>query len=96
MATYKHGGYFHHRELPSPNQCRAAMAVTGLGYRELAQECSTTTRTLLRFLKHRKGIHPPKVEAIRTALEQRGIRFVFGERPGITFTSDAITRKLPR
>ena len=59
------------------------------GFRELAQESETCTRTLTRYITHGKPIYPPIVERIRAAFEKRGVRFTFGKNPGIQFASDA-------
>lgn len=94
MPKYKHGSYFCDEELPTPKQIRAAMTVTGMGYRELAQQAGTSTCTLLWFLKRRRGISPQIVQDMRHVFECQGVRFTFDKRPGITFESDRICRLL--
>ena len=89
MTLYRYGGYFSEREIITPSQCQAAKAITGLGFRELAIEADTCTRTLTRYITHGNPIYPPIVERIRAAFEKRGVRFTFGKNPGIQFKSDA-------
>ena len=89
---YRYGHYLTDTELITPSQCSAAQAVTGLGFRELAQEAQTSTRTLLTYIKHRKGIHPPIVKRVRKVFEQRGVRFTFGKDAGVWFKPDAVGR----
>ena len=91
-ARYRYGHYLTGAELITPSQCRAAQAITGLGFRELAQEAETSTKTLLLYIKHRKGVHPPIMERVRKVFEQRGVRFTLGKNAGVRFDSDAVGR----
>ena len=92
----KYGGYFHGREIPTPRQCRAAKAMACIGFRELAAEAETSTRTLIRYITHGKPVYPQIIERVRAAFEQRGVYFWFGEHnAGIQFKSDSLAEPLP-
>lgn len=92
----KYGGYFHGREIPTPQQCRAAKAITRMGFRELAAEAETSTRTLIRYITHGKPVYPQIIERVRAVFEQRGVSFCFGEHDaGIQFKSDSLAKSLP-
>ncbi len=70
-----YNGYWHHRKLITPAQCRAARAVLKLGLRELAKLAGTTTKTLLKYEKHEKPVYPLIIEAVRKVFESRGVEF---------------------
>lgn len=92
----KYGGYFYSREIPTPQQCRAAKAAVCIGFRELAAEAETSTRTLIRYITHGKPVYPQIIERVRAVFEQRGVSFWFDERnAGIQFKSDSLAESLP-
>jgi predicted transcriptional regulator len=56
-------------------QCRMARAALGLGVRDLAKLAKVATGTITR-LEAGEELKPRTVEAIRAALEKKGIEFI--------------------
>lgn len=56
-------------------QCRMARAALGMGVRELAKLAKVATGTVTR-LEAGEDLKPRTVEAIRAALEKKGIEFI--------------------
>lgn len=59
-----------------PEQVRMARAALGLGVRELAEAAGVTAATITRFETAKGGIQLATAEALRAALEARGIHFI--------------------
>lgn len=60
----------------TPEQLRMARAAVRLGVRELAQEAGVSFTTISRYETEKGGLQHSSAEAIRKALEARGIRFI--------------------
>jgi transcriptional regulator with XRE-family HTH domain len=58
-------------------QCRMARAALNMGVRELAKLAKVATGTITR-LEAGEELKPRTVEAIRAALERKGIEFIAG------------------
>jgi hypothetical protein len=59
----------------TPVQCRMARAAVGLGVRDLAQLADVAPASVTRF-EGGAGMHARTIEAMRAAMEARGIVFV--------------------
>ncbi|WP_223162945.1 helix-turn-helix domain-containing protein [Roseivivax sediminis] len=60
----------------SPEQLRMARAAVRLGVRELATEAGVSFTTVSRFETGKSGLQHSSAEALRRALEARGIQFL--------------------
>lgn len=60
----------------TPEQVRMARAATGLGVRDLGEAAGVSFTTISRFETGKSGLHHATAEAIRKALESRGIQFL--------------------
>lgn len=61
-----------------PEQQRMARAALGLGVRELADLAGVSFTTINRFETGKSGLQLSTAEAIRRALEAKGIQFLEG------------------
>ena len=57
-------------------QLKMARVAASLGVRELAEEASVSPATITRFETGKGGMQMASVDAIRKALEARGIQFM--------------------
>ena len=62
----------------TPAQVRMARSALRIGVRELAELASVTPATVTRFETEKGGLQLSSAEAIRRALEARGIQFLEG------------------
>ncbi|MBU3032396.1 helix-turn-helix domain-containing protein [Paracoccus marinaquae] len=60
----------------TPEQVRMARAATGLGVRDLGEAAGVSFTSVSRFETGKSGLHHATAEAIRKALEARGIQFL--------------------
>ncbi|MEI4473345.1 helix-turn-helix domain-containing protein [Frigidibacter sp. MR17.24] len=60
----------------TPEQVRMARAALGLGVRELGEQAGVSFTTISRFETGKSGLHLSTAEAIRKALEDKGIQFL--------------------
>lgn len=76
-------------------QCKMARVALGLGVRELAELAQVAPATISR-LEAGGGLHPRTLDAIRSALEARGVEFIDqnGHGPGVRLR-DRIEPKAP-
>jgi transcriptional regulator with XRE-family HTH domain len=63
-------------------QCRMARAALNMGVRDLAKLAKVATGTITR-LEAGEELKPRTVEAIRAALEKKGIEFINDGAPGV-------------
>jgi transcriptional regulator with XRE-family HTH domain len=75
-----------------PVQTRMARAALGMGVRELAAAAKVSTDTVARF-ERGEELKERTVDAIRRALEDAGVEFTNGERPGVRLTAAAAARQ---
>jgi transcriptional regulator with XRE-family HTH domain len=75
-----------------PVQSRMARAAVGMGVRELAAAAKVSTDTVARF-ERGEELKERTVDAIRRALEDAGVEFTNGERPGVRLTAAAAARQ---
>ena len=59
-----------------PEQVKMARAATRLGVRELGEAAGVSFTTISRFETGKSGLHHATAEAIRKALEARGVQFL--------------------
>lgn len=59
-----------------PEQVRMARAALGLGVRELAELAGVSFTTVNRFETGKSGLHLSTAQALRAALEARGVQFL--------------------
>jgi transcriptional regulator with XRE-family HTH domain len=71
-----------------PVQSRMARAALGMGVRELAAAAKVSTDTVARF-ERGEELKERTLEAIRRALENAGVEFTNGERPGVRLSAAA-------
>ncbi len=73
----------------TPAQVRMARSALRLGVRDLAEIANVTPATVTRFETEKGGLQHSSAEAIRRALEARGIQFLEGGQvasaAGITY-----------
>lgn len=60
----------------TPEQVRMARAALRIGVRELAEMAGVTPATITRYETEKGGLQHTSAEAIRKALEARGIKFL--------------------
>lgn len=76
-----------------PEQVRMARAALGLGVRELAALAGLSFTTISRFETGKSGLHHSTAEALRQALETRGVQFLVSgdvaRGPGVALAKDA-------
>lgn len=60
----------------TPAQVRMARSALRIGVRELAEMASVTPATITRFETEKGGLQHSSAEAIRKALEGKGIQFL--------------------
>lgn len=60
----------------TPEQLRMARAAVRLGVRELAEEAGLSFTTVSRFETGKGGLQHASAEALRRALEARGVQFL--------------------
>jgi transcriptional regulator with XRE-family HTH domain len=65
-----------------PVQCRMARAALGLGVRDLAAAAKVASDTVARF-ERGDELKERTVDALRRALEDAGVEFTNGGRPGV-------------
>lgn len=79
MNITSHNRYFNaisiRMDVLTPAQCRMARAALSLGVRELADAAKVSTNTVTR-LERGEELRGRTVDAIRAALEHRGIEFL--------------------
>ena len=63
--------------------CRAARALLGWSQRELARRSRLSVTWVKKFEAGRDGFIPVAVAAAQRALEEAGVEFLDGERPGV-------------
>jgi transcriptional regulator with XRE-family HTH domain len=68
-----------------------ARAALGMGVRELAAAAKVSTDTVARF-ERGEELKERTLEAIRRALEDAGVEFTNGERPGVRLSAEAAGR----
>lgn len=66
----------------------AARALLGMSQLELAAAASVTNDTISNFETGKHYPQAAKLEAIRDALERRGIEFMNGDSPGVRLHGD--------
>ena len=75
-----------------PEQVRMARAALQLGVRELAEIAGVSFTTISRFETGKSGLQHSTAEAIRKALEERGIQFLesghVADGSGVTVRTD--------
>jgi transcriptional regulator with XRE-family HTH domain len=69
-------------------QCKMARAALGIGVRDLAALAGVSQDTVSR-LERGEALRERTVEAIRSALEARGVEFTNGDQPGVRLRRDA-------
>jgi transcriptional regulator with XRE-family HTH domain len=74
-----------------PVQSRMARAALGMGVRELAAAAKVSTDTVARF-ERGEELKERTIDAIRRALEEAGVEFTNGERPGVRLSAAAAAR----
>ncbi len=74
--------------IPTGRQVAGARGLLQLTQRELATAAGVTHVTLVSFETGRRIPHPSTINAIREALERRGIIFTNGNELGIKLVSD--------
>ena len=68
-----------------PVQCRMARAALGLGVRELAAAAKVSIDTVARF-ERGDELKERTVDALQRALEEAGVEFTNGDKPGVRLT----------
>jgi transcriptional regulator with XRE-family HTH domain len=77
----------------TPEQCRAARAWLDWSQNDLAAAANVSQSTVRDFEKGRRIPIANNLEAIRTALEARGIGFVFADEDGQSYASGVMFSK---
>lgn len=72
----------------------AARDLLGMTQSQLAEVTGVAEKTIMNFEKGHHEPRPETVEAIREALEARGIEFRNGNNPGVQLFPDRATIKL--
>jgi transcriptional regulator with XRE-family HTH domain len=67
----------------SPTQCRAARALLSWSQAELAQASQVATKTIADYERGNRTPYERTIADIRAALEEAGVQFTNGERPGV-------------
>lgn len=69
----------------TPEQCKAARAMTGLSQDQLAQRSGVAVSTIIPFEQKQRKPYASTVKKLRTALEAAGIDFIEenGGGPGL-------------
>jgi transcriptional regulator with XRE-family HTH domain len=75
-----------------PVHSRMARAALGMGVRELAAAAKVSTDTVARF-ERGEELKERTLDAIRRALEDAGVEFTNGERPGVRLSAAAAARQ---
>ena len=72
------------------DQCRAGRALLDWSQNKLAEVARVSRNTVVSFEKQTKTPHHHNLEAITTALEQGGVRFIHGngDGPGVRWRGD--------
>ena len=60
----------------TPEQCKAARAMTGLSQDQLAQKSGVAVSTIIPFEQKQRNPYASTVEKLRSALETAGIEFI--------------------
>jgi hypothetical protein len=66
----------------TPSQCRAARGIAFLTQSRLAEIADVPRNVIMDFEAGSLKLKPAYLEAMRRALEQRGVEFVDGDPPG--------------
>lgn len=74
-----------------PIQCRMARAALGLGVRDLAAAAKVAIDTVARF-ERGDELKERTIEALQRALEEAGVEFTNGDKPGVRLSKSAATR----
>lgn len=75
-----------------PEQLRMARAALGLGVRELAELAGVSFTTVNRFETGKSGLQHSTAEALRVALEAKGVQFL--EPGGVALGTGVTLRKI--
>lgn len=67
----------------TPMQCRSGRAMAGLSQEALAVRSGITRKSLHLFEASARVMHPNNLRVVRAALEEAGVEFIDGERPGV-------------
>ena len=80
----------------TPEQCRGARGMLGLGQAQLAEAAQVSRMTVVDFEKGTRTPHANNLSAIRTALEAAGVIFVDenGQGPGVRLRKERGTMTL--
>ena len=69
--------------LITPGQCRAGRALIDWTQPDLAKASELGLSTVVDFERKRRRVSKEAVSAMRVALEQHGVEFTDGKRPGV-------------
>jgi transcriptional regulator with XRE-family HTH domain len=67
----------------TPAQCRAARALLDWTQPDLARAAGLGISTVIDYERERRQVSEASASAIKFALEQQGIKFTNGNRPGV-------------
>jgi transcriptional regulator with XRE-family HTH domain len=67
----------------TPSQCRAARALLDWIQSELAKAAGLGVSTVIDFERERRQVSDEAINAMRVALERKGVEFTNGKRPGV-------------
>jgi len=74
----------------SPAQCRAGRALVAMDQITLAKAASITRNVIISFERGRTTPNRNNLAAIRRALEDAGVEFLDGPRPGVRLRDGAV------
>ena len=67
----------------TPAQCRAARGLLGWTQIDLAKAAGVGESTVLDFERGKREVAAPSIKKMQLALEDAGIKFTNGTRPGV-------------
>ena len=67
----------------TPAQCRAARALIRMSIRDLAGTAVVSATKVWDYEAEIGKTRPADIDAMRTALENAGVEFIDGDRPGV-------------
>jgi DNA-binding XRE family transcriptional regulator len=74
----------------TPRHVSAARGLLQMTQAELAAAAGVDKKTIQSFEGGKHALRPTRVEAIKSALERRGVVFLNGDSPGVRLKSGAI------